>query len=269
MKWILVLIMVIMVVSFSPNKEAARKKYKTPPGTVRLNDNLFIDATEVANIHWREFLAWHELIAKDSVAYQKNLPDTMVWQKIFSITGPYQEYYFRHPAYNYYPLVGITFEQAISFCKWRSDRVNELFERAPKLNPFPNKKYRYRLPTEEEWMLAAKGNLALNEFPFGFKVMVDNKGRRMANTKFSNSVQAIAGSLSDQASITASIYGFYKNSVGCYNMIGNVSEMVATKGTAKGGNFLLPIDSCKIILQQTYTQAEPWLGFRCICEIVK
>lgn len=268
MKWIFATTVLLIILAFSPNAQTKRKKYKTPPGTVKLNDSLFIDATEVANIHWREFLAWHELIAKDSVAYQKNLPDTTVWQKAFVIETPFQEYYFRHPAYNYYPLVGVTYEQVVEFCKWRSDRVNELFEKQPKLNPFPNKKYRYRLPTEEEWILAAKGNLALKEFPFGFKAIVDNKGRKLANTKNEHAVMGIAGSLNDYAIMTASIKSFYKNSVGCYNMIGNVSEMVVEKGIAKGGNFLLPLDSCKIILQQTYTQTEPWLGFRCICEIV-
>jgi len=47
-----------------------------------------------------------------------------------------------------------------------------------------------------------------------------------------------------------------------------MSEMVSTKGIAKGGNFLLPLDSCKINMEQHYTKPEAWLGFRCVCEIV-
>ncbi len=38
---------------------------------------------------------------------------------------PLVEYYFRHPSYNYYPVVGVTWRQAHDFCLWRSDRVNE------------------------------------------------------------------------------------------------------------------------------------------------
>jgi gliding motility-associated lipoprotein GldJ len=35
-------------------------------------------------------------------------------------------YYFRHPAYAEYPVVGVNWLQATDFCQWRTDRVNEL-----------------------------------------------------------------------------------------------------------------------------------------------
>ncbi len=35
------------------------------------------------------------------------------------------EYYFRHPGFNNYPVVGVSWRQAYDFCLWRSDRVNE------------------------------------------------------------------------------------------------------------------------------------------------
>jgi len=34
--------------------------------------------------------------------------------------------YFRHAAYNFYPVVGVSWYQANAYCKWRSDRVNEM-----------------------------------------------------------------------------------------------------------------------------------------------
>jgi sulfatase modifying factor 1 len=36
------------------------------------------------------------------------------------------EYYFRHPAYRNYPVVGVTWSQANDYCTWRTDRVNEM-----------------------------------------------------------------------------------------------------------------------------------------------
>jgi hypothetical protein len=48
-------------------------------------------------------------------------------------------------------------------------------------------------------------------------------------------------------------------------MIGNVAEMLAEKGICKGGSFYHALDDCKITGQLTYTQPEPWLGFRCVC----
>ena len=38
---------------------------------------------------------------------------------------PYVEYYFRHPAYQDYPVVGVNWLQANDYCAWRTDRVNE------------------------------------------------------------------------------------------------------------------------------------------------
>ena len=35
------------------------------------------------------------------------------------------EYYFRHPGFNNYPVVGVTWRQANDYCLWRTDRVNE------------------------------------------------------------------------------------------------------------------------------------------------
>jgi gliding motility-associated lipoprotein GldJ len=38
---------------------------------------------------------------------------------------PYVQYYFRHPSYNNYPVVGVSWVKANDFCLWRTDRVNE------------------------------------------------------------------------------------------------------------------------------------------------
>jgi gliding motility-associated lipoprotein GldJ len=52
---------------------------------------------------------------------------------------PYVQYYFRHPSYNDYPVVGVSWLQATDYCAWRTDRVNEgVLIREGILNPDPN-----------------------------------------------------------------------------------------------------------------------------------
>ncbi|MBS1510540.1 MAG: SUMF1/EgtB/PvdO family nonheme iron enzyme [Bacteroidetes bacterium] len=89
--------------------------------------SFFIDETEVANVHYREYLYWLEnTFSNDTSVMRKALPDTLVWREELAYNEPYVEYYFRYPSYNYYPVVGVSWQQAHDFCIWRTDRVNEL-----------------------------------------------------------------------------------------------------------------------------------------------
>ena len=89
--------------------------------------SFFIDETEVANVHYREYLYWLEnTFSGDSNTMRKALPDTLCWRQELAYNEPYVEYYLRYPAYNYYPVVGVSWQQANDFCVWRTDRVNEL-----------------------------------------------------------------------------------------------------------------------------------------------
>lgn len=98
------------------------------PRRVTVN-SFFIDKTEVANVHYREYLYWLENVFSDpqyEAVIEGAKPDTLVWRSELAYNEPYVEYYFRHPSYNYYPVVGVTWQQAHDFCIWRTDRVNEL-----------------------------------------------------------------------------------------------------------------------------------------------
>ncbi len=91
--------------------------------------SFYIDRTEVANVHYREYLYWLEN-AFDDQQYSKVVdgakPDTLVWRSELAANEPLVEYYFRHPSYNNYPVVGVSWKQANDYCIWRSNRVNEL-----------------------------------------------------------------------------------------------------------------------------------------------
>ena len=89
--------------------------------------SFYMDETEVSNVHYREYLYWvRRVFALDyPEVYHKALPDTLVWRSKLAFNEPFVELYFRHPAYQWYPVVGINYNQANDFCSWRTDRVNE------------------------------------------------------------------------------------------------------------------------------------------------
>lgn len=89
--------------------------------------SFYMDEAEVTNLHYREYLYWISRVwATDyPEVYAKALPDTLVWRSKLAYNEPYVDYYLRHPAYNEYPVVGISWLQANDYCAWRTDRVNE------------------------------------------------------------------------------------------------------------------------------------------------
>ncbi len=90
-------------------------------------DSYYIDATEVRNVDWREYVYWLQTVFVSFPGLaQAALPDTLVWRKPLAYNEPLVEHYFRLPSFNDYPVVGVSWLQASEYCSWRTDRVNEL-----------------------------------------------------------------------------------------------------------------------------------------------
>ena len=90
--------------------------------------SFYIDETEVTNQFYTEYLYWLKKVygnEEQIFVYKKALPDTLVWRQKLGYMENYVENYLRHPAYKDYPVVGVNWLQAMDFCKWRTDRVNE------------------------------------------------------------------------------------------------------------------------------------------------
>lgn len=139
----------------------------TPPGTVKLklpNGELHVDKTEILNIYWAEYVYYHiNLFGENSNEHMAVLPDSSVWSSVYDGNWKNASSQFAR-----FPIVGITHEQAIDFCKWRSARVMEKYE----------KQVIYRLPTKEEWVEFAqteKVSSPTNET--GFLVEASKKGK--------------------------------------------------------------------------------------------
>ena len=90
--------------------------------------SFYMDETEVKNIDYREYLYWlNRTFGNDYPEIVKAAePDQQVWRDELAYNEPYVEYYFTHPAYDDYPVVGVDWEQAMDYCGWRTDRVNEM-----------------------------------------------------------------------------------------------------------------------------------------------
>lgn len=263
------IILLVMFSFSSPIVLFSQKTKNVPPGTVKINDSLYVDETEVANVHWREWIQAYLLYAKkDTASYNRFLPDTLVWENDnkFSL----HESYFRHPSFNMSPVVGISYEQAVEYCKWRTYMVNlNLYLRAKKIKHFnPDSTYQfpihfiYRLPTVEEWELVAKSGI--DSSSNSFKKWKNHAASFFHTKETFERVDSI-----NNAIRPANIEAYFQNKYGIYNLIGNVAELTSIKGIAKGGSFVHSLNESTYFEQQTYSKPEKWLGFRCVAVIVK
>ena len=96
------------------------------PRRVTVN-SFYMDEVEVSNVNWRMYLHWMKTVFGGAPELiERAIPDTLVWREALAYNEPYLQYYFSHVAYNDYPIVGVSWEQCMDYCLWRSDRVNEL-----------------------------------------------------------------------------------------------------------------------------------------------
>jgi len=88
--------------------------------------SFYMDETEVSNQDWLDYLYWTRTnYPDDHELYYDALPDTLVWRRPLSYNEPYVQNYLRHPAFQDYPVVGVSWNQANAYCVWRTDRANE------------------------------------------------------------------------------------------------------------------------------------------------
>ena len=94
--------------------------------------SFYMDETEVTNKMYLEYLDWLKRVYPPDdpnfkLIYEGALPDTLVWRNRLGYAEMMTENYLRHPGYGEYPVVGVSWIQAVEFADWRTDRVNELY----------------------------------------------------------------------------------------------------------------------------------------------
>ncbi|MES2588601.1 MAG: SUMF1/EgtB/PvdO family nonheme iron enzyme [Bacteroidota bacterium] len=195
--------------------------------------DFYISDHEVSNEEYLEFLfdsvmhlPWNKTTSSqlmDSVFWKKMkqdcsklqlLPDTACWSNFapHSFFDPNDEYYFRHPSFRNYPLVGVSWKQANAYCSWLTHKVNKNSkEQVPA----------FRLPTEMEWEYACNWSKVKNpRLEFQSPIPPYEMNVKVAPGLYFST----AKNLKDDYSHTAPIRSFEANENKLYNMRGNVAE---------------------------------------------
>jgi formylglycine-generating enzyme len=189
-------------------EQAARKSNRWNPETRQYDGTVFNQQGEEVPIVNRSSFVLRDVV--------NVYPDTLVWISDFtySYNEPMANMYFWHPSYDEYPVVGITWKQAIAFSIWRTNNINQyLSERG--MGFVQN----YRLPLESEWEYAARGGIPLSMYPWGGPYTRNMQGCFLANFK------PMRGNYTDDGWLyTSPVASFEPNDFGLYDMAGNVAE---------------------------------------------
>ena len=257
------LLFCVLFVSFSKNEKKETISFETPKGMIWIEgksytkgakkndgyammrekpshevyiDGFYIDVTEVTNNQFQKFvdetgyitiaereIDWDEM--KKSLPAGTPKPHDSILQpgslifndklKKINNYGDYFQWWKWQPGANWkapkgpgsniknkgnYPVVHIAYEDAIAYCEWANRR----------------------LPTEAEWESAAQGNFTDAVFPWGDELASLNSNANTWQGNFPVKNKSLDGFES-----IAPVKSYPPNSVGVYDMIGNVWEITA------------------------------------------
>ncbi|WP_420387662.1 SUMF1/EgtB/PvdO family nonheme iron enzyme [Roseivirga sp.] len=268
MKTVTVWFFSLIAIFFSADKDCMTcnkqdSQYLCASNTLPINNRLCIDITEVPAHVYKDYLA--SLAAefgRESDEFSQAEPNYGLWAQVFEgvSANALKEKFISTDELALMPIMGISFEQANNFAAWRTKTMEALLNEMGKNEraAFP-KKFRFRLPSENEW--------ARIRF-----LIQDKKMLKQLEKIAKSNESSFKLSKSDLMSSSQKIKPVYfeaAEDIGFYNVFGNVAEMTSTKGVAMGGSWQNP-NSGKVFTQPfTYDGASAAVGLRMIFEIIE
>ncbi|MEI6349070.1 MAG: SUMF1/EgtB/PvdO family nonheme iron enzyme [Bacteroidota bacterium] len=246
-----------------------------PQGNVLLDKDsthlfgFYMLESEVSNIMYKEFLDSLKAQGKTTEFAVANV-DTLKWRDKLAYNEPFVSYYFQHPAYQNYPVVNISYEGAVLYCQWLTEKLNKQSK---------GKKVKAQLPSRAQWVWAARNGTKYNVYSWNGPYLFKNEGGLYCNyyatgdqcvhynseTKEFENIKSSIGrncGIAESTDIMTPVRSYLPSKFGLYNMNGNVAEMVHEKGIAVGGSWKSPGYDVRNESMLNYTEASTTVGFR-------
>ena len=239
-----------------------------------LSSQLYAAATEVTNAQYRIFL--HDLLDQnkyDLLKVCRIYPTDWVSLLPEEYQNLSKEVYFKqgHPEGDEMPIVNISYQAAQLYCQWLTEQYNHSDHRKKRF-----KKVVFRLPTKEEWILAAKGRFRSSVYPWGGPDNKNAKGCLLANfnpgielTEENKEVTTGIPADDDGGFFTVKVDAYYPNDLGFYNIAGNAAEMIEEEGVTMGGGWNDAAYYMQIGVEHTVDLPNPNTGFRIFMDVIE
>ncbi|MEQ8469903.1 MAG: SUMF1/EgtB/PvdO family nonheme iron enzyme [Marinoscillum sp.] len=270
----------------------------------KVKDNIYASIYEVTNAEYLFFLNYLKENGYEELYEQSNydLSDYDEINKAFAKMYHYSPHKTSKEDFTRFPTMDVTFESANLYCEWLTTQYN-----AQEAREF--KKVKFRLPSRNEWTMAALGYVDFQSWVFEDNIVkarpqgdekpryfekfrigdydsvsypwyhsdwykdrnkiTNQYGCYLANIKTPEEVSCKAGIQGDGFTITSPVGTYFSNDMGLFDVIGNVAEMINEPGKAMGGSWGHIPQESTITSINEYDTSDNKVGFRIFMEVIE
>ena len=242
---------------------AQDKQYNCAANMLSMNYRLCMDFSEVSGRMYKVYLLdLKSEYGADSEQFLSNQPDWKLWEEAYPDLKAEEisQLFFESTTFALAPIIGVTYEQAVTFTKWRTEAFKKELSKMDKDDRayFP-KEFEFRLPTSAEW--------SRMRFMTQEKRML--KAVSGKSKEYNKEFDLNKNDLLNEKAKIKSVFSKMDEKLGMFHIHDNVSEMTSDEGKAMGGNWKKKGNTADFNKQVEYTGAQSWLGFRCIFDIIE